>query len=349
MSGKSIIYFGISIAFLAVLSLAYLSYHPSEHGPTAAAILAQNQTGATATVKVSYAQSTLALPMWVAEDQGYFKEENITVEGTSQLTLSLVTSSMLAGKADVGVPISFIDALAVENKQPGQFKAFMVEAETLETNSTGILVRPNSTYSTIADLKGKRVGHYPGLNSLTGGSWLLGKYFNISEVTLVTVAPAAAVEALVSNQVDALMVPQPTLIIAVNEGLARDLPNSTNAYTLDPYPQAVCAFSSKFVEQNPQVAARFVKAMDEARAYIEANPQGAMLILANHTNMTVDQLRSGDPRTPWLSLALGNETFSGAFGNVSAVDAMQALADKYYESGYVNGTVNMSNVTYVKK
>ncbi|VVB77084.1 NMT1/THI5 like protein [uncultured archaeon] len=340
MVGKPTSYLALALLAVALLSFLYLG----------SALVAQHPANASATVRVSYAYSISAMPFWVAEDLGYFKQANITVEGTSYQALSLITQSVLSGKADVGVPIGSADLFAIDAVQPGQFKVFMVEAMTLSgTNTSGVMVRPNSAYESLADLKGKRIAIYPGLTAKANSRWLLGRYFNASNMTYIATQQSAILGALAANQVDAILTVQPIMINAVKTGVARNLPNSTNAENLNPNPEGVYAFSSAFAEQNPGAAARFANAMENAMKYIEADPQGTLRILASHMNMTLGQLESNDTRTPWMSLAMINGTFSGQFGNASAAATLQKLADRYYESGYINGTVNLSDVTYVQK
>ncbi|VVB76841.1 NMT1/THI5 like protein [uncultured archaeon] len=298
-------------------------------------------------IRVTYAQTGAGLPYFVAEDMGYFKQENLTVEAAGVSTLSSVTSSLLANKADAGIPVSFSDIIVTEAKQPGQFRAFAVGAETHDTNATGIMVMPNSTYRSIADLKGKRIGIGSGLNPLVVGRWKLGKYFNASNVTFVTMSSSFALAgAMASNQVDAIVISQPAMASAVKKGLARDLPNSTDAAIMDPFVVNDYVLTSKFVAQNPRTAAKFVNAMDEAVAYINTNPQGAMQILAAHTNTTVEQLKSGDNKPPWRDTVLVNGTFKDSEVNTSAMAAMQALANKYFAANFINDTVNVSNIVY---
>ncbi|VVB76941.1 NMT1/THI5 like protein [uncultured archaeon] len=332
----------LAVVLAIIVFSARLIYFSSQSATRQSALNStpQNATNSTPiTVNVAYAYGVGGLPFWVAEDEGYFRQANITVVGTSYQATSTLTATVLAGKADMGFPTSPGDIFAIDAKQPGTFKVFMLGSVTLGTNSTGILVGKNSTYASVSDLKGKRIGIYPGLTGFTSSHLILGKYFNSSNATYVTVMPINIASALAANQVDAIWAVQPFFNLAVKNGIARELPNSTEAETvMNPYPMTAYGFSSAFVSQHPKVASKIAGIMTRAAEYIKANPESSLRILASHMNATVESLQNGDGKTVWMNLTQFN---------ASSVNALQALADKFRGAGLINGTVNASDFVYV--
>ncbi|VVB77105.1 NMT1/THI5 like protein [uncultured archaeon] len=294
------------------------------------------------TVRVAHSTLTGAAALWVANDLGYFKQANITLEITPTQSSSYVTQALLAGKEDVGFAVSGLDLFTLDAKQPGVFKVFMVGADySPKTNFSGILVRADSPFKSVQDLKGARFGISSGLITGASTNWVISKYFSPNSITFVTIPVSSLSTALASNQVDAIWVTQPDLNIAVKSGMARVLPNSSLTIIMDPMPVAGLAFTSQFTNEHPQTASRVVQIMDAAVAYMNANPQSALEIVANHAGVPVSELENNN-RTPWEYFVQVNATV----GNASVESLLQTLADKYHAAGYTANAVNVSNLIY---
>ncbi|VVB77290.1 NMT1/THI5 like protein [uncultured archaeon] len=286
-----------------------------------------------------------ALPFFVAENQGYFAQANIVVVGSHQYNTTGVSNALLNNQADAGFTLSYADAFNDEAASPGAIKMFMVGSEVFGyTNNTGIIVMANSPYNSVADLKGKTIGLRPDrIADGISARWIVSKYFNQSDAKYVAITQVPVLTALAQNQVDALYVSQPIINVGAMSNLTRELPNSTCADIMNPIPQVGAAFTASFVAGNPDLTGRMVAVVDKAIAYIKANPQSAIEILANYTDTPIDELHIGnDEKTGWNYYTRAN----GTIGNASVAGQLQALADKYYASGYIGHRINVSDGIY---
>ncbi|VVB98890.1 NMT1/THI5 like protein [uncultured archaeon] len=296
-------------------------------------------------VNVVYSNFKDAVPFWVAENQGYFKQANITVVGNYVQDSSLISLALLAGRADVGIAISSFSVFALDAKQPGSIKIFMFSSDAHNTDTYAVLVRTNSSYQSMSDLKGKKFGINSGLGATVMSHWITGLYFNSSNATYVTLPLTSMVSALAANQVDAVFAQSPNLNIATTDGVARELPNSTCADVINPFPATAFAFPAEFVREHPLEAQRIVQVMNRAVAYINSHPQNSATIAANYSDTPLGVMENvtGGPKTVWRQYLLPNSTF----GNATMEQVFQHIADMFHEEGYINRSINVSNDMYV--
>jgi len=296
------------------------------------------------TIRVSYNNFIDSLPFWVAQKNGYFNQSNITVVATAQQDGSLVSQALISGQADVGFPVATADLMVVESKQPGNFKLFLLGTETRNvSNAEALLVRANSSYTSVASLKGKRMGTLAGLIGIVYPQLIVGTAFNSMNMSYVTLPPTGQISALASNQVDAIWTVQPLIALGVASGTAKELPNSTDARSLNQDPIIGYAFSTSFAAQNPQTAKKIVGIINKAINYIRTNPVGAEQILANETGVPFNTIVSGSIGTTlWTDYMLVNQTQNG----LNATQLLQAAANRMQAHGYLNGSINVNNMIY---
>lgn len=325
VKGKTI---GIAIAVaIVIVTSVYLGSQNIQHTTVTST---QNNT---VTVKVAYNKLIDSLPFFVAEEEGYFKKDNINIVGTAEQDGSLVTAAMLSGQADVGFPVTTSDILLIEQREPGHLKVFLGGAETQTNQQFCILVKPNSPYKTMNDLEGKKIATVPGSVGIIYPKMMFKKYFDPNKITYVQMSPTDWTSALTSGQVDAVWSVEPLSTIMLNSGVAKCILHSAMANSVtDPFVSVEYAFSTKFINQHPETAQKMVGAIDEALTYMNNNPNETRNILAKYADLPQN-----------LSANLGWSQYKSASDDESGI---QDIADEMYSQGFLNSTVNVKNLIY---
>lgn len=285
-------------------------------------------------VKIATDKLVGGLPLFVALDQNFLENKGIAYEKDTFATASIVAQSLLAEKHEVGGPISLLDIFIIESKNPGQLKVFSVFAETSSSPISHIIVKKDSPLESIKDLKGKKVAIGPGALPEFLAKTLFKK-FAVENVNLVTIAPNLWLQSLEQGQVEAVYSIEPFTTIAVEKGIGRVILEGAESKVIDPMPVVGVAFTSKFIEVNPEKAGEIVKAVDDAVSLIRKNPDEARLALPNFTDLN-ENLSS--------KINLGSSYGSKDLGDVKA--KIQDFADLAYEEGYIDRKIDVRNILY---
>lgn len=235
---------------------------------------------------IGYQRTLLYLPVFVAEEKGFFQEQGLSVQLKKFDSANLMMQALLSKQIQV-TGMSALNVLAtVQNEQPGLFRIFLFEVFTKKEHADHILVSPDSAIDSLSDLKGKRIGVHPGTTIKMYARMALGQFLNVDrDVELIELAPALQVQALATGQVDALFSLEPVSAIALSKGLARDLGGVIAQYTIDPAYPGASVFSEVFVKDKPDLAHRVQIAVYKAVDFIREHPEEAKRILADYLNL----------------------------------------------------------------
>lgn len=138
-------------------------------------------------------------PLFVAEEQGFFKQQGLDVKLVSPTDPGDPLKLVAAGKADVAITYQPTLLLAVDNGIP------VVRIATLiATPLNAVAVLQNSNIHTIADLKGKKIGYsVDGTDHVMLDTMLASAGLTEKDVTLINVHYGLT-QALMSGKVDAV-------------------------------------------------------------------------------------------------------------------------------------------------
>ncbi|MDR1971696.1 MAG: ABC transporter substrate-binding protein [Treponema sp.] len=218
-------------------------------------------------------------PFFIAQEKGFYEEEGLKWDevqvDTGQTNLLLTT-----GQIDVtnNLLATLIQPLAngLEVKIP----------LGLHTGCVKVLVRPDSPIRGPADLKGKKIGT---TGMAASGTVITQRYLaelgiGVSadnlEVEWVIYQSADLPLALERVQVDAIAQGDPTAHIIESEGKGRVIINSaTDDYLKEEFCCVIVA-GANFVKNYPQTAAKFVRAIQKAAAYVQNNPDETARLMA---------------------------------------------------------------------
>ena len=240
---------------LRYLALGLLTLLPIAATPALAApdvVRLADQTGA----EVDYAA------IWVAESQGYFKDENITIDRRLYANgpAGLLDFASGAIDAEMAAIVPFMQFAA----RGGDFKLVLSL-----TKGNAPLVGPKQ-YKSYKDLNGKRIGT-PGLGTIHDAvvnyveqSQGLKFQHVFGKVTDIAVM-------IEKGEVDAFVGWEPASAIAVMQNpklhYIEQLPPIPNAESLS------LIFQPKIAKENPDLIVRFLRAALRGMDYIKAHPK----------------------------------------------------------------------------
>lgn len=197
------------------------------------------------------------LPLTIAEQLGYFKAEGIDVEFMDLPTSARAQQALASGAADVCAG-AFENTLQLQSR--GQFvRAFVLQGRAPQC-ALGFLTKALPAASSIADLRGKKIG-VPALGSsshLLASTVLSKAGVTPLEVAYVAVGGgSAALSALRAGQIDAVSHTDPIMTMLESRGEVKTLSdartlNGARAVFGGTMPAACLCAPIEFVQQNPK-------------------------------------------------------------------------------------------------
>lgn len=271
---------------------------------------------------------------FAALEDKLFEAACITIVSNRMESPNQIIDALVAGRADFGPPgaAAGITALA-EAKFPGTLKVFGLQGGGGPDHlvNDALIVKPGSTIASLADLKGKSLGHVPGIQWRTIARSMLRQagLEPDRDVRLVELAVPLQVQAVVGGSVDAVLALEPVGSIAVASGLARQaLTNPVSRAIADPFYSGAAVLTTRFMRERPEVARRVVEVINAATARVNADFDHYRTILPRYTPLRADQV--GVVAKPYLR----------SLTNIDATDiaSYQALLDVFTKEGVLPPT-----------
>jgi len=240
---------------LACTTLALCTAHAAAQQPLKIGLIGTNES---------------QIPILVAIDQGYFKENGVTVETVQFKGGGVAVQAFAGGSIDLA---SFATDHVIRLNNRGIDARFLA---AIDRNITHLLVVPSGKgFKDLSSLKGKKVGvSAPGSYSDNVLRWSLIK-IGINpdrDVTIVGVGSGnTSKAALKAGQIDALM-------ISTAEAIHFDL-TEPEAYQIlvdwrkTPHTGQALVGRQKWVDQNPDLARGVVRAVLKAESAVQSDPR----------------------------------------------------------------------------
>ncbi|EJL93316.1 ABC-type nitrate/sulfonate/bicarbonate transport system, periplasmic component [Herbaspirillum sp. CF444] len=214
------------------------------------------------------------LPLTVAEQLGYFKDEGLQVEISDFAGGAKALQAMVGGSADVV-------SGAYEHTINMQAKNQSIVAFVLQGRAPQIVFSVNNktmpNYKTIADLKGKKIGvTAPGSSTSVMASFVLAKAgLKPTDVSFIGVGAAAgALSAIRSGQIDAIANLDPVIAMLEQKGEIKTIADTrtlkdTNEVFGGPMPAATLYAPEAFIKKYPNTTQALTNAMVRALKWIQ--------------------------------------------------------------------------------
>ena len=215
-------------------------------------------------VKVSVYQSVSDAGIYIADDKGYFKQENIEVELLQLDAVSSVVTALASGQVDVagGAP----SAAIYNASRQGIGIKIVADKGSMQSGAgyLGIVVRKEvaDQIKTPADLRGRKVawtGYGAGTTNEPALDQMLKKAgLKETDLTLQNLTFSDSLAALATGSVYAAYLIEPLMQSAEQRNIGKILVTGDNIY---PNQQvAVLLYGGDFIKRRPDVAQRFMNA-----------------------------------------------------------------------------------------
>ena len=214
------------------------------------------------------------LPLSIAEEKGFFKDEGLQVKIVDFAGGSKSLQAVLGGSADV-VSGAFEHTISMHAKgQP--FRAFVAQGRT-PLIVFGVSKKTMPDYKSVAELKGKRIGvSAPGSSTNVMASLLLTKHgINPKDVSFVGVGTGvSALNAMRSGQIDAITSLDPvTSMLVGGDEMTVVVDTRSVQETIDLYggemPSSCLYAPEDFIVKKPNVTQALTNAIVRADKWIQ--------------------------------------------------------------------------------
>lgn len=240
-------------------------------------------------VRVGVFPVSSTLPLFVANELGYFKENNIEIEISRLIGGPPNVAALIGNQIDVAAVLVTIEGMNANLKKPGVAMYISVNSQNAKYQMEQIVVRKGLTINSLADLKGKKIMSAPGPANVTmARAALTAAGLKEGEYQLDQLDLGQHVNAMTAGTFDAGYTLEPNASVMRKSGVATLFEAGVIAkYVLgDPMANAWvggAALSSDFIKAKPDVAKRFTAAWAKAVKLINENPQEARKHLLKNT------------------------------------------------------------------
>lgn len=298
------------------------------------------------------------LPLTIAEQRGYFKDEGLEVEIVDFAGGARALQAVVGGSADV-VSGAFEHNINMQAKgQP--MRAFVLQGRAPQI----VLAVSNKTmpnYTTLADLKGKKIGvTAPGSSTNIMTNFVLAKAgIKPAEVSFVGVGAAqGAVAALRSGQIDAISNLDPVITMLTRANEIRIISDTRDVAEADkvfggPMPAATLYAPVAFIDKNPATVQALTNAIVRANKWIQqAGPSDIVksvpeAFLLGDRAVYIDAFLKAKPALSPDGM-IPEQGPATALRALESIDPSLAKAKIDLKSVYTNDFVKKANAKYPK-
>ena len=239
-----------------------------------ALVTAQTPEKKKVTIAVGGKNLLYYLPLTIAEQRGYFKDEGLDVEIVDFAGGARALQAVVGGSADV-VSGAFEHNINMQAKgQP--MRAFVLQGRAPQI-VLAVSTKAMPNYKTVADLKGKKIGvTAPGSSTNIMANYVLAQHgLKPSDVSFVGVGAAqGAVAALRAGQIDAMSNLDPVITILTRGNDIRIISDTRDVAEADkvfggPMPAGTLYAPVAFIEKNPNTVQALTNAIVRANKWIQ--------------------------------------------------------------------------------
>ena len=240
-------------------------------------------------VKVGVFPVSSSLPVFVAQDRGFFKEQRIDVEIIRLIGGPPNVSGLITNQIDASSVLVTIEGMNANLKKPGVAMYISVNGQNAQYQMEQFVVRRGVPVRSLADLKGKKIMSAPGPANVTMAKAVLAAVgLKEGDYTLDQLDMGQHVNAMTAGTFDAGYTLEPNAAVMRKNGVATTLEAGVIAkYILgDPNANAWVGggvISTDFMKGRPDVARRYTAAWLKAVDFINSNPKEARKSLSKNT------------------------------------------------------------------
>jgi NitT/TauT family transport system substrate-binding protein len=255
-------------------------------------------------VRIGYLRLTISLPTFVAAEKGLFEQAGLKVELTPFESGTLIVSALIAGRIDADCSSAITGYWFAEQSTPDQFKIFLAYGTPSRKNPTFVaIVKKDSSIKELKDLKGKRVGTFPGASSVELARAIIRTQMDPEGVIFQEVPPTILISALAAGQIDAFFAPEPLGMIAISQGIGRHLVEEPlGLLGLEKgFAGAAFGFSAQFMKQSPALAQKVKAVYYQAVDLVDKDRNAIRPLLTKYTGLS-EPIAMKIPLQSWMKV-----------------------------------------------
>ncbi|KIL37140.1 nitrate ABC transporter substrate-binding protein [Gordoniibacillus kamchatkensis] len=227
-------------------------------------------------IMVGGLEKIIYLPAKLTESLGYFKDEGLDVELTSEAAGQNAEEALVAGQIDATV--GFYDH-TIDLQSKGKFLESVVQFEGVPGETLVVSNKLKDSVKTLADLKGKNIG-VTGLGSSTNflANYLVTKGGNTSKdyVPLAVGSGNTLIAAMQQGKVDLAVTTEPTVSMLKAKGIASTFVDmlsieGTKQALGGTYPAACLYMRNDYVKGHPDITQKLANAFVKTLQYINTH------------------------------------------------------------------------------
>jgi NitT/TauT family transport system substrate-binding protein len=262
-----------------------------------------------ARVNIGYVTASDFLPAMIARERGFFERHGIDATLTRVALAPNVMGALISGDLQIGMSTGPILVQAVENGL-GVVAIAGAAHFRRENPVVSLVARPGAKITSVADLRGKKVG-VPGLRSMLHvlfQKWLLQNNILLNQVNMVEAAFPQMKDLLAGGTVDAVLAIEPVRSRILGDGTGVKVSDFVGEVNPDIL-AAFWASTTDWATKNPKVVQGFRDALREGIEFARSNPAEAKAIETKYLNIV-------SPVTPSWQVDLARSEFE-FFGRIS--------------------------------
>ena len=239
-------------------------------------------------VKIGYLRIVMSLPTFVAQEEGLFEKKGLDVELIPFNSGTAIIDALVAGRIDVNACGAITGYWFAAQNEPGKFKIFLTYGTpSIENPSFVAIVKKDSPLKGLKDLKGKKVGTFPGATSIALARAIIRTQMDPEGVIFTELPPPNLISALAAGQIDAYFAPEPFGMIAISKGVGRHLVKEPlGLLGLEKgFAGAGFGFSAQLLEENPRLAKKIKGAYDKAADLIAKDKKAFRPLLVKYLGL----------------------------------------------------------------
>jgi NitT/TauT family transport system substrate-binding protein len=283
------------------------------------------------TLRIGYLPIAAQLPLFVAVEEGYFRDEDLQVQLNQFTSSNDLGNAATADRIDVMAGTASNVVFDIATVSGKRHKLFVVNPYS---NITGhftdhMIVRKGSDITKLSQLRGRRIASFPGSVNRIFVNLILEKY-GVPRGTYeyVEMPPPNWEPALQSGSVDAVSALEPAATQIIRDGVGTSIFAGFYADLMPDVPLSGHWIAADYLNRaDPKDVAAILRAYVRAVRFIREHEDRARLYLVRYANVRADIVNDVN-LNPWRTLAEINITRLQEYADLLAENgALQKLVD----------------------
>lgn len=245
-------------------------------------------------------------PLWIADKQGFFKEQGVDVQLVNFGWDADLASALASG--NIQITSIATNGVILQRNNGIDLKGFML----MDGSTTADAVLAAKSVNSITELKGKKVAYEVGATSdLLINYALLANGMSLKDIETVPINASDAGLALIAGRVDVAVTYEPYISAALAQG-----PDFKVLYSAGEKPgliSDVLAAETSFIDGHQTELQAIIKAWDEAVAYLRANPEEGGKIIADAVGSPMEEFKTAFAGVQLYDIKENVAAFDGDF------------------------------------